>query len=385
MFYKKIFNSFKRRSIAVQDDRVQNVFYYMKGCIAWKDTEGVYRAASIHFIEKIKSIKGISHFYGMVEKDFFDPHISVLLSEQDQLVSAAKKRLVFDVDVHIENYLFARRIIKTPMYNAQGEYFGILVEYVLKPRPSALKAVKDDSDDLVLSFIRDMEHDLRTPLSGILGLARILFAQTHEQTTKDYLGLIVQSTEEVIEYCQNILAYSKMSRKMYPTIFKTFKLDDMLQKILMMQLPAAKNKNITLKIEKHGEIPAYIKTDIYRLEKIFVNLIANAIKFTDDGGVHVLIDYMMLFKNYSVISVIIKDTGQGLPEHVHVFLAQEPSEEQQEHTALRIGLGLQIVRDFVSDLGGDIQTFSQKDIGSEIHIIIPLQSMDNDYTKYINN
>jgi len=363
-----------------QMNHTQNVFYYTKGCVAWKNLDGTYQAISRHFEKKMapfahKTIIGCS------DEALFDGTVLANLLGQDRAVIAAKQSIVFDLDVTVSGQIFAQRMIKTPMFDQAGRCFGIMVEYIAKPGLKAVVVQDNEQDELILSFIRDMEHDLRTPLSGILGLARILYGRDNDQTTQDYLGLIVQSTEEVIEYCQNILAFSKVSRKRYPTWFRVFKLERMLEKILAMQLPAARNKNIVLQIEQIGNIPAFIKTDAYRMEKIFVNLIANAIKFTDVGGVFVHIDYMMLFKSYSVISVVIKDTGRGMPDYARAFLSQDPSAEATDNHNPKIGLGLQIVRDFVNDLGGDIQTKSQAGIGSEIHLVIPLQNMDYDHSK----
>jgi len=364
-----------KKAVVLENTLLQSIFYHVQGCLYFKDAQGVYRAVS-GGCEKNFLASSKHTVIGCRDDDLYDDHTVKILAKQDKAVLKNQHSIVCDVDIKVNNCVIAHKVIKTAIYDAKHTLLGILTEYIMHPRPKFLAPISDDSDQLILSFIRDMEHDLRTPLSGILGLVRILYAQEHDAEYQEYLRLIMLSTEEVIYYCQNILAYSKMSRDLYPTVLKSFACEDMLEKIMTMQLPAAINKSLVLSIEKAQDVPKNIKTDAYRFEKILINLIGNSIKHTDQGCVTVKVSWRILFRHHSVMCVTIEDTGRGMPENIRDYL-QQAQPDARADVSDSIGMGLQIVRGFVDDLGGDIQVTSRAQGGSSIYLEIPMQNMDD--------
>lgn len=220
-------------------------------------------------------------------------------------------------------------------------------------------------------FLTNMSHELRTPLNSILGFSQLI--RRDPNTTPDQherLDIISRSGEHLLRLINDVLEMSKIEAGKVSVNITTFDLYHMLHSLEEMMKVRAEKRGLALTVEYGANVPQYVKTDENKLRQVLINLIGNAVKFTDIGGIAVRISYpeseRLLFE--------VEDTGCGIkePEQEQLFEAftqTESGRELQQGT----GLGLSISRQFVRFMGGDISVRSQVGVGSTFCFDIQVQ------------
>lgn len=227
------------------------------------------------------------------------------------------------------------------------------------------------------TFLANMSHELRSPLNAILGFAQVMRRSTTlTGNDRDNLGIIMSSGEHLLSLINQVLDLSKIEAghiALNPTNFDVYRLLDNVEDMLALK---ADDKRLQLIIERHPNVPRYIRTDKVKLRQVLLNLLNNAIKFTDEGGVTLRVgirnqgvglkiesppEQSLVPNSKPLISITfeVEDTGFGIaPDEVdslfEVFSQTESGRQAQEGT----GLGLPISREFVQMMGGDIQVKS---------------------------
>ena len=214
------------------------------------------------------------------------------------------------------------------------------------------------------TFLANMSHELRTPLNAILGFTQIMQRdRTANQEQLENLAIINRSGEHLLALINDVLDMSKIEAgriALNPHSFDLHRLLDTTQEMLEFKADA---KGLELLFDRHPDVPQYIRTDERKLRQVLINLLNNALKFTDEGGVTLRIKpdtanvYTLLFE--------IEDTGAGIAEAeldtlFEAFTQTETGRQSEEGT----GLGLPISRKFVQLMGGDIAVSSQVGIGT---------------------
>lgn len=229
------------------------------------------------------------------------------------------------------------------------------------------------------SFLASMSHELRTPLNAILGFSQILTRDaslTPEQ--QDYLGIINRSGEHLLSLINDVLSMSKIEAGRVSLNENCFDLYWLLNSIEDMLQLKAHSKGLQLTIERHADIPQYVKTDESKLRQVLLNLLGNATKFTQKGGVTLRVrvghgslvmgntqeSNQLPITNYSLLFEV-EDTGPGIAADeldtlFDPFVQTQIGRQSMEGT----GLGLPISRQFVQLMGGNITVRSTLGQGS---------------------
>lgn len=241
-----------------------------------------------------------------------------------------------------------------------------------------LKKAKEEAEQINIlksNFIRNMEHDIRTPFSGIYGLSSILIDREKNEETKSLLIDIHNSAKELLDYCNTILDFSNIESGEDPIVKKRFNLFDLVQQVISMEVPSAKLKNLDLNIEYHEDVPKVLLGDDFRIKRILINLISNSIKFTHKGYVKLLVQLAQENQEQRkvVLAITVDDSGIGIPKSIQNrlfegFIKASPS---NKGIYKGCGLGLRIVRQFMNDLGGDIDLVSNENGGTKFTCTIP--------------
>ncbi len=216
------------------------------------------------------------------------------------------------------------------------------------------------------TFVANMSHELRSPLNAILGFGQIMTrSQTLPKEHQENVSIINRSGEHLLTLINNILDLSKIEAGRITLNEKNFDLHQLLGDIEDMLHLKAEAKGLQLLVEHTNEIPQYIRTDEVKLRQVLINLINNAIKFTEEGGISVRVGKEAQNENSTRILFEVEDTGAGIaPEELNklfeAFVQTESGKQAQEGT----GLGLPISRKFVQLMGGDIQVKSQVNKGT---------------------
>jgi predicted ATPase/signal transduction histidine kinase/CheY-like chemotaxis protein/tRNA A-37 threonylcarbamoyl transferase component Bud32 len=227
-------------------------------------------------------------------------------------------------------------------------------------------------------FLSNMSHELRTPLNGILGYAQILKRSKGVSTQQsEGLSIIQQSGNHLLTLINDILDLSKIeARKMelYPSTFHLLTFLESVAGIIRMR---AQEKDITFIYDSKDELPSGVEADEKRLRQVLINLLGNAIKFTDQGSVTLRVSTQPERGKMPVVRFEVRDTGVGMSQEQlgKIFLPFEQVGDTQRRAA-GTGLGLAISRQLVEIMGSELQVASELGQGSTFWFEIPLPIVD---------
>ncbi len=224
-------------------------------------------------------------------------------------------------------------------------------------------------------FLANMSHEIRTPMNAILGFSQLML-RDQDLTTRQcqYLGTINRSGEHLLALINDILEMSKIEAGRTTLNLSTFDLPVLLKDLEMMFRVRTDEKKLWFSVEVIGDVPQYIVTDINKLRQVFINVIGNAVKFTEQGGIGVRVGADRGSATGPVLMVEIEDTGPGIShdEQEKLFRHFEQTKTGQQ-AGTGTGLGLAISQEFVRLMGGAITVNSQVGKGSVFVIHLPLK------------
>ncbi len=223
-------------------------------------------------------------------------------------------------------------------------------------------------------FLANMSHEIRTPMNAILGFSQLMQRdQSLTPRQSQYLGTINRSGEHLLALINDILEMSKIEAGRTTVNHSTFDLPVLLKDLEMMFRVRTNEKKLSFSVEMIGNVPEYIVTDINKLRQVFINVLGNAVKFTEQGGVvmRVRVDYRGGTQPFLQIEV--EDSGPGIsPDEQEKLFRHFEQTKTGQLTGTGTGLGLAISREFVRLMGGDITVTSQVGKGSVFVINLPL-------------
>ncbi len=237
-------------------------------------------------------------------------------------------------------------------------------------------------------FLANMTHELRTPLNAILGFSQILAKSPNlDPDEKSNVEVIKTSGEHLLNMINDVLDMSKIEAGRMLINKSVFDLYGLLDDLKTMFFLKASEKNLDLVFERHASVPRYLNTDENKLRQILLNLLANAIKYTHDGGVIMRVRRMpdayiqkspMKSRNI-YLAFEIEDTGEGIAadKHHNIFNAFVQAGASRGGT----GLGLSISKQFVRLMGGDLRVQSEVGQGSVFKFTIQAEKADNSEIK----
>ena len=224
-------------------------------------------------------------------------------------------------------------------------------------------------------FLSNMSHELRTPLNGILGAVQNLKLRSDmDKTQQDNLEIIHHGGLHLLSLINDILDVSKIEARKLTLQPVVCNLANLLDSILPMFQMEAQQKNVAFHSKTIGHIPEYVIVDARRLEQVLLNLLNNAIKFTDEGSVRLRVENLTVDDSEkALIHFEVSDTGVGIPttDLERIFLPFEQAGNSQNQSQ-GTGLGLAISQQLVQAMGGRIQVKSTIGEGSCFGFMLPL-------------
>lgn len=370
--------------------QLNSIIDSLPGSIYWKDTGGVYLGRNLYAAEKMKAVN-LEHqaiqsaVVGKTDYDFFDQETADQYRQHDLEVLEAGKQMTREEAVTLPNgESLVQLSLKRPLYDSKGKVVGIVGNTVdityLKKIETDLRIAKEKAekaDRMKLEFIYNMEHDIRTPFNGVWMLAQLLSEAEEDEEKKESLTMIAESGKELLDYCNGILDFSKLESGILPIIEKKFDFEQLLQKIEKIEKPALKNKALAFNVDYDSRLPKYLIGDTYRLSRILINLMSNAIKFTEKGRVTLKVALAKLDsdQNRAIVNVCVEDTGIGIPLEHQDLIYEKFSRLTRANTGKYkgLGLGLCAVKKFMAELAGELELESEVGKGSAFTCIIPFK------------
>jgi PAS domain S-box-containing protein len=224
-------------------------------------------------------------------------------------------------------------------------------------------------------FLANMSHEIRTPMNAILGFSQLML-RDQDLTPRQcqYLGTINRSGEHLLALINDILEMSKIEAGRTTLNPSTFDLPVLLKDLEMMFRVRTDEKQISFSVEMIGDVPQYIVTDINKLRQVFINVLGNAVKFTEHGGIGVRVLADRECGPVPCLRVEIEDTGPGIsPEEQDKLFRHFEQTKTGQQAGTGTGLGLAISQEFVRLMGGAITVSSQVGKGSVFVILLPLK------------
>jgi PAS domain S-box-containing protein len=235
---------------------------------------------------------------------------------------------------------------------------------------TALKEAKQKADESAIikeQFLANMSHEIRTPINSVIGFTNLLQKTMLNEDQKQFVNLIQSASESLMTIINDILDISKMEAGMLRIEKHPFSLRGLCNSVETMFYHRSREKNLSFSIFIQENIPDTLTGDAVRLTQVLVNLISNAIKFTQKGGITINITSVKTTDEFARLRFSVKDTGIGIPPDKldTVFERFQQGETDTTRKYGGTGLGLTIVKNLIQLQGGTITVESEPGKGTE--------------------
>lgn len=372
------------QEVALREDKYRNIIENMELGLVEIDLEGNIISAYNKFCEMLgytpNEINGIK-----IDSLLYDRLNNDLTQSQNE-----KRKLgYFGLDEiqlkHKKGHKVWMMVSVAPIINANGDVTGsVEVHFDITHRKKIeadLVETREFAENSLKSkelFLANMSHEIRTPMNAIIGMSRLMEGTNLTAEQEEYQSAIQTSAEGLLVIINEILDMSRISAGKFSFEEIDFALDPILQNLIKSLSIRAEEKGIYLRMIKDPELKTYYKSAPNRLNQILVNLIGNAIKFTQKGGVDVFVELVKSHKNSDVIKFSVKDTGIGIDANrvgkIFDSFTQEDVSTSRKYGGS--GLGLTISKELVKLFGGELLVESKKEEGSIFSFSLELSHGD---------
>jgi signal transduction histidine kinase/ActR/RegA family two-component response regulator len=396
---------------------LENIIAFMPGHVYWKDLNGVYigcndkQALSLGF-QSAKDVIGKTDYelpWSIESADEFRKNdLQVMrnatpITKKEKIIIGSKEAILITQ--------------KIPLFDDNQQVIGVLgISTDITDLMMRAKKKAEIANEAKTEFIANMSHDLKTPMTGLLGMLRGLLQSEQEARSslnsksqlsqeklekilshvldqvKEYASLALISGERLNQFHDDVLNNVELDSGQSTEIRTDFNLDHLIQDVIGLQKPAAFNKklNLTAEIEEHT--PCHLNGLKQSFYRVLANLISNAIKFTQEGSISVNVSLNESKASGTChegdeirLKVSVSDTGMGIPQDKFDEIFNPFSRLTSSYNGIYegLGIGLYAVKQYVTHMKGEIRVESQIGQGSCFTVYLPFQVQDDGETQFV--
>lgn len=308
---------------------------------------------------------------------------NALISQSQQAYAAATPKVYQQVVKMSEHTyeLFSRKF-----FNEAGEALGtinifrdVTQAYAIQAALEQAKNQAEHANKIKGQFLANMSHEIRTPINAVQGMMYLLAKTRLSRVQKQYLSNAETASVTLLYLIDELLDLAKIEAGKMPIVKSKVLIDDVIDKALKLNIAKANSKNLPISISIALDVPQYIYTDEVRLVQVLTNLINNAVKFTAQGKVKVIVDKVVVVDQDHLRCTVI-DTGIGIAKDKQdgLFNAFTQADESMTRKYGGSGLGLSICRQIINLLTGELTLESKLGEGSSFSFNVPL--LNNEIT-----
>jgi PAS domain S-box-containing protein len=349
------------------------------GSLYWKDKEGKYLGCN-NFMVETSGLTNIRDIIGKTDFDLWPKENAEQLHKNDQYVTTSGKTIITNEIITITNgetkYFTG---VKMPLLDSNNNIIGVIgnslditeLEKAKKTLEIAMKKI-ETANKTKTEFLCNMRHDFRTPFTGILGMAKLLYSDETDNNKKEQIECIIKSANGLLEQLDEILEFVSLEDGVLAVSERQFDLTKVIEDIQNLILPAVKEKKLKLNIHLDNNVPKYLIGDSTRTQRILMNLLNNAVKFTNYGHITFKTSVGKQQDNNIVLKFVVEDTGVGISDLEKEFIFEKFSRLTPSYKGIYQGngLGLRIVKQFLNEIGGEIHVKSKLGEGSTFVVVV---------------
>ena len=232
------------------------------------------------------------------------------------------------------------------------------------------------------NFLANMSHEIRTPMNAIYGMAELLEETSRNSTEQEYVAVIKRSSENLLSIINEILDFSKVDSGKLEIIEEPYDFSEMLQDVVTIIEFRMRDKNLKLQLDLPNNLPRQLIGDANRVRQILINILYNAVKFTNKGSVKLTVTWKedTTYSNpQGILSMVVADTGIGISRENldKLFTAFGQINTRKNRNVEGTGLGLAICKKLTDEMGGAIYVESEPGRGSVFTVVIPQKISDS--------
>lgn len=385
---EKIIEELKNQinQLDTENFQLKNLIDNLPGDIYWKDREGIWSGVNKRGAQSLQQIGFIhdrSDVIGKSDYQLFSKETADEYRKNDLEVMELKTEMTHEEINQLPN---GEKIIqlstKRPLWDKEGNIVGVVgntidISYLKKIEAELNTAIAraEAASQAKTEFLENMRHDIRTPLTGIVGFADLLKMESDNPHIKEYSENLVASSHALLNLLDEVLEAIRVGSGEIPKLKKKFSFGQTLKQVIELNRARALEKKLSLTLHMDDSIPKFVIGDKVRLHRVILELVANALNFTDTGFVTLSATLAKKDEGRLVLKLTVEDSGIGIPkdkqQEIYVqFKRLTPSYQGIYKGA---GLGLSVVKQFIDELGGEIYVDSELRRGTTFICLIPLQ------------